>query len=683
VLIVDDLHWADPSTLDWLIYLLDQLRDAPLLVIGTYRPQDASERLVATMAGWQRQGRLRHLALAHLTTDEAGKLLAALGTPANLNQAATWIRQSGGNPYFLIELQRTPGGDAPGDLAALVRARVQATVPAHAMQMLQAAAILGDGATFLVLQATSGRSEEETLDALDALYAGAVLVAEDAAYHFVHPLVATIVRANLSPARRAFLHRRAAEALERTHAPHSEQVAGRLMEHYAVAGEVGCAAYYAEQAAGQALGVGAFAEAASYARRALEWEPTPRQQLLLGEALLPSGSAGEAQVQLEAAVHGFEQVGDVIGVTRASLALALIAIGASQPDVARTWLAHPSVQQVETLDPALCAQALLLVASVERQSEAYDTALVLLDQAGQLTRKHRLAALEGQIAFERGNLLANRGDLQAAVSAFAEALHLAETSTNPVYAAMARNNLAYHTLLTGDVAQAQRHIDIAIDLTERYALGFLWQYVSSTAGEIALARGELDSADAAFERAFEVARAWDNRVHMANLRVNQALVAQARNNWGQARELLEAARTIFGDAIDPVVRDKIVRVSTELGRHASSRGWGEVVSWHGRTICVPPLVCSCRSQNDAGCENAPRSSATQYKNAERDDWQSSSLVDRQVALRVEFLQRGQQAGLGERRLTAARRAGHEQQCELHAWHRQPLQRLGYGSSRPA
>src|SRR5437867_3943355 len=66
VLIVDDLHWADPSTLDWLIYLIDQLRDAPLLVIGTYRPQDASERLLATMAGWQRQGRLRHLPLAHL-----------------------------------------------------------------------------------------------------------------------------------------------------------------------------------------------------------------------------------------------------------------------------------------------------------------------------------------------------------------------------------------------------------------------------------------------------------------------------------------------------------------------------------------------------------------------------------------------------------------------------------------
>jgi predicted ATPase len=63
---------------------------------------------------------------------------------------------------------------------------VQATVPASAVQVLQAAAVLGDGATFPVLQAASGRSEEETLDALDALHA-AVLVVQDRAYRFVHP----------------------------------------------------------------------------------------------------------------------------------------------------------------------------------------------------------------------------------------------------------------------------------------------------------------------------------------------------------------------------------------------------------------------------------------------------------------------------------------------------------------
>jgi predicted ATPase len=325
ILIVDDLHWADPSTLDWLVYLVNALRDAPLLLIGAYRPQDAPEHLMAAVASWQRQGRLRQLPLAHLTPDEAAALLTALGVPGDSDQAVEWMRQSGGNPYLLIELQRAADGNIPCDLAALVRARVQALIPASAMQVLQTAAVLGANTTFALIRATSGRSEEEALDALDALVAAAVLIPQDSAYRFVHPLVATVVRADLTPARRAFLHRRAAEVLVRLHAPHPERVAGQLVAHYEAAGELGHAAHYAEHAAVQALQVGAFVEAVSYARRALDWEPTPQRQLLLGQALIPGGSGREAQVELETAMRGFEQAGDAVGMTRASILLGRIA----------------------------------------------------------------------------------------------------------------------------------------------------------------------------------------------------------------------------------------------------------------------------------------------------------------------------------------------------------------------
>jgi len=69
---------------------------------------------------------------------------------------------------------------------------------------------------------------------------------------------------------RMFLHRRAAQALERAAAPQTERVAGQLFDHYLAAGEPIRAADYAEQAAAQALAVGSFVEAASYARRAID-----------------------------------------------------------------------------------------------------------------------------------------------------------------------------------------------------------------------------------------------------------------------------------------------------------------------------------------------------------------------------------------------------------------------------
>jgi tetratricopeptide (TPR) repeat protein len=310
--------------------------------------------------------------------------------------------------------------------------------------------------------------------------------------------------------------------------------------------------------------VGAFVEAASYARRALEWESTPQRQLLLGEALVPGGNAREAQAELEAALRGFEQVGDAVGMTRASIWLGRIAIAASQPEVAHTWLARAPLEQAQRIDPALGAQVHLLAAGVERQSEAYAAAEVQLDQAAALVQTHELVGMQAQIAFERGNLLANRGDLPAALAAFAEALRLAEETSNPVYTAMAQNNLAYHTLLAGDVTSAQAHIRAAEEFTERSGLSFLWQFVHSTAGEIALAQGELDAADTALARAFEAARTWGNRSHMANVRANQAEVVRARHDQSQARALLDEARELFDAAADPFVRDKIARVGGEL-----------------------------------------------------------------------------------------------------------------------
>ena len=133
-----------------------------------------------------------------------------------------------------------------------------------------------------------------------------------------------------------------------------------------------------------------------------------------------------------------------------------------------------------------------------------------------------------------------------------------------VQVALAHNNLAYHTLLMGDLVEAQRQIDAAMEQTERYALSFVWQFVWSTAGEIALAREEIQRAEQAFDRAFEAARAWDNRVHMANVRSNQARLAQLQNNQGRARALVDEARDLFGASADPFVGNKIERVSRAL-----------------------------------------------------------------------------------------------------------------------
>jgi tetratricopeptide (TPR) repeat protein len=209
-------------------------------------------------------------------------------------------------------------------------------------------------------------------------------------------------------------------------------------------------------------------------------------------------------------------------------------------------------------------QARLLSAGVDRLSRDFDAAEAQLNHADRLIQTHNLPFQAAFSAFERGNLLANRGELQAAIAAYAESLRIAQAVDNPMQQALSRNNLAYHHLLVGDFDAAQAHIHAALALAEQFALGLLWQYLYSTAGEIASAQGRLDAADTAFAQALEAARAWNNRVQIANIHVNQALVARARHDLPCARALLLEAQAVFGAAVDPFVWDKIARYQDEL-----------------------------------------------------------------------------------------------------------------------
>lgn len=566
VLVIDDLHWADPSTLDWLTHLLSQLRRAPLLLLATLRPQDAPERLTTLVASWQRHGLVRQLALPLLSADEADALMAALGVSGEHATRAALLHQSGGNPFFLIELSRAGSPEHGRDLAALVRARLRATTGAMVAQVLQAAALLGTDATFGTLQAASGRSEEETLDALDTLLRAGVLVEQGAGYRFVHPLVAAVVAGDLSHARRQFLHRRVARAIEHA-AGELAPVAARLAGHLIAAGETGRAAHYAELAARHALALTGWVEATAHARQALLWEPTPERALLVGE-LLELGGVEDGRDALEQARAGFARDADALGEARACLQLALRSFGRGQLAEAQMWLAQGPFEAAQREAPGVGVEASLLASAIARQRGDPAAAEQFVQRAVEVALASRLPHLAAMPAFERGNLLADRGDLDGARLAFEDALASARATDNLVLETIVLNSLAFRAIRAGELDEAGRWLAEAQARAERGALGFVRQYLWSTTGELALARGQLDAADAAFAQAYEAALALGNRAHQANVRLNQAEVALARGERARALELVVAAHERFGQAADQFLRGRLRRAAEAVGMPA-------------------------------------------------------------------------------------------------------------------
>ncbi|MCB0064228.1 MAG: AAA family ATPase [Caldilineaceae bacterium] len=557
VLFIDDLHWADGATLDWLLYLTDRMATEPLLLVGAYRPQEMKSQGTQLMVQWQRDGVLQRIDLPHFSEPESVALLTALGTDETVMHHL--YTQSGGNPYYLTQLSDVAVDGIPASLADLVQARLR-YLDERWQPILQAAAILEPTIALDLLSLTSGRSEEETVDALDGLLAAAILVEHGAEYEFIHPLVATVMREGLSNGRRKLLHRRAAEGLLTRHQGEQGEIAGQLAYHFAAAGVQDRAAHFATMAGAEALRIGAASEAVAFYRQALALAPNAERLLGLGQALmLQPGQLEEARRQMETALDTCEAAGDCQGAIKAGLRLAASYLGTQDGAQVLYW-ARRVLPDLETVkDPLLHASAHYLMGTAKfrngyalHEAEAhYETGMKLATEA----------KLDPEIAlmtcFEWGNLNLERGDYSVAVTKFQQARQLAQEWQSIFFEVLTLNNLAYAHLLAGDQNSAQRTIEQAFALANQYAMQSVHYYLLSTQGEIALAAQAFDAAENAFVQASDLAQKYDNPAFVANVWAQRGRVAHARGELSDAMEKLTHAKRM-------VATDKTLFLQTQI-----------------------------------------------------------------------------------------------------------------------
>lgn len=573
VLHFDDIHWADRATLDWLDYLLHRLRDRSLLLVAAYRPEDAAGPLVHLLAGWGREGLVQKIPLARLTPAESAALVASLG--GNPDVADKVQAQSAGNPFFLIELYRAAPTDIPPVLSELVRVRLD-RLPGTAQQVLQAASVLQPDFDFATLRRTSGRSEEETLEALDALLDASVVAERDGHYVFTHPLIPAVVAGGLSGARRSFIHRRAAEALQVTNAGRLAEVAGALTGHYEQAGDTTHAAHFAEMAAEHALELAASAEAIAFYRQALALEPTPARQMGLGRVLLRQAELEEARAAFESALRGFEAVGDRRSAARAALKISETFYPSGKFEEGRQWI----VKGMDLTEGENDLESDALAHIALGSAQLGDPKTIVegeknLREAVRRAEEGQLPDLAARASFSLGNLLAERGDLDRALNAYAETIRFAELAGNDFQEALGHNNLAYHAMLLGDLATAHAELQAGLALAEAHALRLPLQHLYSTRGEIALAEQMWNQAEEWFQRALVESEKNSNPREIANDRANLGLAARGRGDLDGAVMLLESARDSAARLTDAHLQIKIHLWLAELylqrGERAAAR----------------------------------------------------------------------------------------------------------------
>src|SRR4051812_38016758 len=103
VMVLDDLHWADGASIELVAHLLRRPPEAPILLAGTFRTGQASPALVAAIDAAARAGDVQRIEMGPLAPGEAAELL---GAPAAGGRSDRLYVQSGGNPFYLLQLAR-------------------------------------------------------------------------------------------------------------------------------------------------------------------------------------------------------------------------------------------------------------------------------------------------------------------------------------------------------------------------------------------------------------------------------------------------------------------------------------------------------------------------------------------------------------------------------------------------
>jgi len=328
VIVLEDLHDADRGTLDLLLHLSRNLAGSRLLIVGTYRDieVDRSHPLSATLAELGRSASFRRVLLRGLTADEVQRMLSGIsGQDVRWELAEAVHRQTEGNPLFVQEVLRylveeglitreggrwRASGDTPlavsipEGLRDVIGKRLSRLSP-DCNRLLAIAAVIGRDFRLDTLQAVAGVAEEPLLAALEEATRAAVLSEQarvgGVQYRFAHAFFRQTLYEELSVPRRLRMHQEVARVLERQYGNRLEEHAAELAEHFAQstdADDLRKAIAYAERAAGRALAVYAYGEAARHIEQALDVqevldpdEKAKRCDLLLalGEALLPAG----------------------------------------------------------------------------------------------------------------------------------------------------------------------------------------------------------------------------------------------------------------------------------------------------------------------------------------------------------------------------------------------------------
>ncbi len=608
VLLLDDLHLADDSSLEFLRRFVPLLDGVPVAIVAAIAPpSDRSPSAAAWCEVLSSQRDVAFETLRPMTEPELGEYVRLLlgGRDPGHDALMRWFSQTEGNPLLAQYLVRAAMGVAPqvpagggrSDLEELLHAHVSALTEPE-QRVLVYAAVLGREFDFATLARASGQEEERLSEILDRLVHGGLLRERGGeVYEFATETLRANVYARLTETRRRLLHAKAAQAIaERGGGP---EATFELARQFYLGRDDSRGVEFNRRAAELAMRAFAFDSAAVHLERALECQRriAPRDPAAEVHLLIELGRTRDELGDLR---RSEEVLLDAVARARAlpdrevELALALLGLANTRSDLSQYVSARDlATEAFRILDrlgharglmtahralgvacwrmgdlPAAEAHQRAGIALAEKDGTPGELGHAMVDLANTLILQGNARTPEAFALYERAagvfettqdssaqaRVLMNRallhhfaGRSAPALADMTAALAAAERSRSRIWTGYCSLNLAQFHVEAGATARAREEIDRAAALLEPLGDQLAHQQATMIRGMIAEADDRLPEAEARFTEALAQARALSLKPEEAEMHYRLAALAFRRGDPETAgRELDEARRAGIG-----------------------------------------------------------------------------------------------------------------------------------------
>jgi class 3 adenylate cyclase/tetratricopeptide (TPR) repeat protein len=550
LVLFEDLHWADPISLDLWRRGAGAVAGHPVLLLGVHRPADALDSA----------DRAEVLDLKELSNDQSGHLVAALSGGVELPEPLVrkLVERSAGNPLFLAELlravleklqiddfrlqieeasqsaiynlQSTIVDDLPDSLNGLLLSRID-RLDDSSRSILRVASVIGQRIPFGVLQSIQSFDQQalmRELARLDAENMTALERAEPERVHsFRHALIQEVAYQSMLYARRRELHGRIGEYLERRYGPDLDDYYGLLAHHYRLSDRRDKAIEYLVRAGQAAQAIYANEEALQYFGWALD-------ALAGDDADARAWAVRDALGDVYATVGRYDEA-------LAQHAAIIAAAGAPPDTVRRAHRKRGSVLEkqghyaaaLEELDqamaiarsgaPGISPLAISLITAdiglVRQRLGEYDLAIAACEEGLRAVRDdpntYDDEKIEARLHSTLGAIYGMRGDYPRARENFEHSLKLRTAVDDLAGMVASHNNLGYLWQLQSEYDRAIEHYAVAEELAKKINLRYALIFATLNRAYALIGRAEYAEARACSLQALDLSRQLNDQYNIA------------------------------------------------------------------------------------------------------------------------------------------------------------------------